>query len=131
MKVLEELTGCRTLISDIGEHRCYAGFKLAQIYLEIPVPLLPLWPLCFGSEFLQTLHNCHTKGVYVNPWRLLTLLPNLRSHVPVCSDDSPRRVGRLYNAKVCQEEVIALVKDVRWFDISMNNAARVYVVQGE
>jgi hypothetical protein len=85
-EVLEELMSRRTLISDVGEHCCYARFMLAQKCLEVPVPLLPMLPcnlpLCFGWEFHQTLHEGYPEPVYVDLWRLLTVLPNLRCHVP-------------------------------------------------
>jgi hypothetical protein len=39
-EVVKELTSRWTLISDVGEHCCYARFMLAQKCLEVPVPLL-------------------------------------------------------------------------------------------
>lgn len=66
---------------------------LVQKCLEVPVPLLPIlpynFPLCIGWESLQTLHEGYPEPVYVDLWRLLTVLQNLRCHVPLRSSHSP------------------------------------------
>src|SRR4051812_43686140 len=98
------------------------------MHLEILVPLVPVpspcRPALFVLKFYQTLHDGHTERVYIDLWRLLTVLQDhLRRRIPLCSNAGPGRIVRLCDTKICQEELVALValvEDVRTLYISMD-----------